>query len=143
MTKWSVLLLLVLAVVLPTSASGANPVGNPWPTLSEQLRADAVVPRSALEALITANQDFSVLGPEEAKDHIRIPLWLRVIWRRAHPEMVYSPADPMGGYPFVLKEAHEWMVTHQDLRPGVPERETGPEGDDDDDRPGRAATISG
>jgi hypothetical protein len=139
MKKWSVLLLLALAVVLPSSASGANAV---WPTLSEQLRADAVVPRSALEALIAANQDFSLLRPEEAKDQIRIPLWLRVIWRRAHPEMVYSLADPTGGYPFVLKEAHEWMLSHQDLRPGVPERETGPEGDDDDG-PGRAASVSG
>jgi hypothetical protein len=94
---------------------GATP---DWPSLAEQLQADRVQPRSALAALIAANQDFSLLRPEEAKDNLRIPLWLRVCWRKAHPERIYSASDPTGGYPLVLKEAHEWMVTHQDLVPG-------------------------
>ncbi|HEY9422649.1 MAG TPA: hypothetical protein VIW92_14630, partial [Thermoanaerobaculia bacterium] len=105
MKKQPLVLLLVL-VVFPFLVEGAAP---DWPTLADQLRAGAVEPRSALAALIAANQDFSLLRPEEAKDKIRIPLWLRVLWRRAHPEMVYSASDPTGGYPLVLKEVHEWM----------------------------------
>lgn len=119
--KWSLLLLLALAVFSSTAAQAAAPS---WPTLAQQLKADSIAPRSALEALITANQDFSLLRPEEARDKIRIPLWLRVLWRRAHPDMVYSPDDPTGGYPFVLKEVHEWMVHHQDLRPGPGEADS-------------------
>ncbi|HKI02267.1 MAG TPA: hypothetical protein VKK31_09820 [Thermoanaerobaculia bacterium] len=139
MTKRWFLVLALSILLLPAAVANA---AVDWPSLASQLRADAVEPRSALEALIAANQDFLLLRPEEAKDQIRIPLWLRVIWRKAHPDMVYRADDPTGGYPFVLKEAHEWMVTHQNLLPGLPERDSGPEGRDDDD-PDRAATISG
>src|ERR1700737_3727814 len=86
------LLIAVVALAFVFPASGESAVVS-WPTLSEQLRAEGVQPRSALEALITANQDFSLLRPDELKDKIRVPLWLRVIWRRAHPEMIYSAAD--------------------------------------------------
>ncbi len=97
--------------------SGNSPAAN-FPTLAQQLAKDKVIPGSALEQLIRENQDFSILRPEEANDKIRIPLWLRVYWRKAHPEGNYSGADPTGGYPFVLKEVHEWMLTHQDLKAG-------------------------
>jgi hypothetical protein len=40
-----------------------------------------------------------------------VPLWLRVYWRKAHPEMRV--------YPLVLKEVHEWMVSHPDLPGGI------------------------
>ena len=134
----SLFLLLALAIILPLGARGAD--APSWPTLNQQLRADAVIPHSALEGLIAANQDFSVLRPEEAKDQIRVPLWLRVLWRHAHPDMTYSAADPTGGYPLVLKEVHEWMVTHQDLRPGAPTKDVLPELDED--APNRTAGIS-
>src|SRR6185436_15409048 len=125
MMQWSRVLLLALVVLGSAGlAMGETPE---WPALDGQLQADGVVPGSALEALIAANQDFSLLRPEEAKDKIRIPLWLRVLWRKEHPEMIYSAKDPTGGYPFVLKEVHEWMLSHQDLLPGVPERDTGPD----------------
>jgi hypothetical protein len=138
MTKRPVLLLLVLCMFLPLGAEGAEPK---WPSLTDQLRADKVVPRSALEALIAANQDFSILDSREATDKIRVPPWLRVIWRRAHPEMVYKADDPTGGYPFVLKEAHEWMEHHQDLIPGLPDPLRDPEAGEV--APGRAASVSG
>ncbi len=125
-------LLLALFVVAVTSGAEAAPPR--WPSLEEQLQAGAVVPGGALESLIAANQDFSLLRPEEAKDQIRIPLWLRVLWRKQHPERVYSAQDPSGGYPLALKEASAWMLSHQDLRPGVPERDLGAE---------LAAAISG
>jgi len=94
--------------------AGTFPAGVP--TLGRQLAADRVAPGSALERLIRQNQDFAMLRPEEAHDRIPVPLWLRVYWRKSHPEATYSAADPTGGYPLVLQEVHEWMVTHQDLQ---------------------------
>ncbi|HEX4965925.1 MAG TPA: hypothetical protein VF173_34265 [Thermoanaerobaculia bacterium] len=134
------LLLLAAALLLPVRGEAAAPA---WPSLGDQLRADTVQPHSALEALIAANQDFSLLRPDEVKDKIRIPLWLRVIWRKAHPEMEYTPGDPTGGYPFVLKEVREWMVSHQDLKPGLPEKDAAPGMDDDEEVPRKSATVSG
>lgn len=101
---------------------------RPFPRLQQQLAADGVLPGSALERLIRQNQDFAMLRPEEAYDKIPVPAWLRVHWRKHHPEMAYDPADPTGGYPFVLKEVHEWMLSHQDLQSGPGrERDGGPE----------------
>src|SRR3954471_10255640 len=99
MRRWSlaVLLSLVLSLVWAGSVCAQEEIAS-WPSLNRQLAADAVVPRSALESLIAGNQDFSILRPEEAKDLIRIPLWLRVYWRKAHPEVEYSGDDPTGGY---------------------------------------------
>lgn len=106
------------AVALLVATAGGAATPPRWPTLDEQLAAGRVRPGTALAALIAANQDFSRLRPEEAKDSLPIPLWLRVHWRRHHPEGVYSAKDPTGGYPFVLKEAYEWLLAHQDLQPG-------------------------
>ncbi|HEX9944510.1 MAG TPA: hypothetical protein VGG03_21065 [Thermoanaerobaculia bacterium] len=107
-----------------SGASAATPDG--WPTLRQQLARAHAPAGSALEKLIRENQDFSLLRSDEAYDKVRIPLWLRVHWRKAHPEMEYSPLDPTGGYPLVLKEVAEWMETHPDLRPGRPERDVPP-----------------
>lgn len=109
-------------------AVSAQPAAPAWPSVSEQLSRDKVVAGSALEAFVKANQDFSLLRPEESKDLIRVPPWLRVAWRKAHPEDVYPADDPTGGYPFVLKEVHEWMLSHQDLKPGTPEPHFPPPG---------------
>jgi len=99
------------------AAAGAAPLAD-WPSFKEQTEKDRVLPGSNLEKLIAENQDFGLLRPEEAKDSLRIPLWLRVLWRKNHPEDQYSPKDPTGGYPLVLHEVHEWMLSHQDLKPG-------------------------
>jgi hypothetical protein len=106
------------------SVYGAQNETPLWPTLDQQLTADTVPAGSALSRLIAANQDFSILRPEEAKDKIRIPLWLRVVWRKAHPEQAYPGDDPTGGYPLVLKEAYEWMLSHPDLKAGGPDQES-------------------
>jgi hypothetical protein len=94
-----------------------KPVSNKsverWPTLDEQFASSKVIRGSALEQLIRSNQDFSMLRPEEAHDKLGLPLWLRVYWRKKHPDGVY--AGPSGGYPLLLREYHEWMVGHQDL----------------------------
>jgi hypothetical protein len=106
----------ILAVAL-TGAAFAAPRQQTWPTVDQQLKAGRVQPGSALEELILSNQDFQMLRAEEAHDKIQVPLWLRVWWRKAHPEGDYSAADPTGGYPRALKEVAEWMVLHQDLVP--------------------------
>jgi hypothetical protein len=108
--------------VPPSTTGAAQSAGSfPWPSLQQQITEATVTPGSALESLIRANQDFSMLRPEEAKDTLRLPPWLRVYWRKQHPEGNYSASDPTGGYPLVLKEIYEWMVSHQDLQPGKPE----------------------
>ncbi|HKV12994.1 MAG TPA: hypothetical protein VJ725_32935 [Thermoanaerobaculia bacterium] len=86
-----------------------------------QLAADRVPPGSALEALVKTHQDFEKLRPEERREDERVPPWLKVLWRKAHPQGRYTGKDPAGGYPLILKEIHEWMVTHPDLVPGRPE----------------------
>jgi hypothetical protein len=110
----------LLAGLICTAAFAAT-TDHGWPTLKAQLQKSHVPAGSALEKLIRENQDFSMLRPDEAYDNLRIPLWLRVHWRKAHPEGTYSAADPTGGYPLVLKEVAEWMEHHPDLRPGRPE----------------------
>ncbi len=93
-----------------------------YPTLTKQLSAvydgETVEPDSELARLIAANQDFSMLRPDEFSDKRGLPPWLRVWWRKAHTEFEYTTVDPTKGYPLVLKEILEWMITHQDLKPG-------------------------
>jgi hypothetical protein len=95
-----------------------------WPTVEEQLAASKVIHGSALERLVRENQDFSLLSAEEAEDNLRLPPWLRVYWRKQHPETAPSPGDPTRGYPLALRDIYLWMITHQDLEPepGGPER---------------------
>jgi hypothetical protein len=118
----------LLSIALLPLAHRAEAAGNgpSWPSLERQLAKDRVVSGSALEALIYENQDFSMLRPAEVRDKIAVPLWLRVWWRKAHPELVYSAKDPTGGYPHVLKEIYEWMLSHQDLQPGLPDADVAP-----------------
>lgn len=93
-----------------------GPHGPGWPSFEQQLAAANVTPGSALERLIRDNQDFHLLRPEEAHDNLGHPPWLRVYWRKAHPEGHYSADDPSGGYPLNLKRILGWMLAHHDLR---------------------------
>ncbi len=101
-----------------------------WPSVDEQLVQSRVVHGSALERLIRENQEPARLQPEEAtSDRVDLPAWLRVYWRRQHPESEYSADDPTGGYPHALENLYTWMVTHQDLQPEPdvePEQAAGP-----------------
>jgi len=115
----------LLALILPLAVQ-AEPRSIAWPSVKQQLAKDRVVPGSALEQLILENQEFGLLRAAEANDKIPVPAWLRVWWRKNNPDGDYSAKDPMGGYPHVLKEIHEWMVSHQDLLPGLPEQEVVP-----------------
>jgi hypothetical protein len=91
-----------------------------WPSVEEQFAKAKVISGNALDKLIRDNQDFHLLRPEEADDNIGLPPWLRVYWRKQHPEGVYSADDPTGGYPRVLKNIHTWMLANQNLQPSPP-----------------------
>ena len=121
-----VVVAILFLLILPLAVSHAAPRLAVWPSLDQQLAKDRVVPGSALEQLILENQEFGLLRAGEAQDKIPVPHWLRVWWRKNNPDGNYSAKDPMGGYPHVLKEIHEWMVSHQDLMPGLPEQEVTP-----------------
>ena len=119
--------LLILGVVNQTATaqivkSGSKKQSVKWQTLTEQLQqeydGETVIPGSELDKLIRNNQEFSMLRPDEATDKRGLPPWLRVFWRKNHPDADYNGEDPTGGYPLVLKEVLEWMMTHQDLKPG-------------------------
>lgn len=102
-----------------------------WPSFEEQLKASKVIPGSALEKLIRENQNFGVLRPEEAHDKLRLPPWLRVYWRKEHPEYRHAAHDPTGGYPLALRDVYLWMIQHQDLQvPREPESGKGGENGD-------------
>jgi len=109
------LIVTLLMVSLAASAFAAPRPHSGWPSLDQQLKAHHVEPGTPLEKLIQANQEFGMLRAEEANDKLPVPLWLRVYWRKGHPEATYSAADPTGGYPLVLKEMAEWMMLHQEL----------------------------
>jgi len=111
-----------LATCLLTAGT-AGAAKAAWPSLQAQLAQDRVPAGSPLAKLIAGNQGFQLLRPEEAYDKLAAPLWLRVLWRKEHPDMRYVPGDGSGGYPLVLKEVYEWMVSHPDLQPGSPGRD--------------------
>ncbi len=120
-------LLLSACAVLPlclltAGAAFAGTAKAAWPSLKTQMAQDDVPAGSALAALIASNQDFQMLRPEEAYDKLAVPPWLRVLWLKGHPDTQYVPGDASGGYPLVLNEVHEWMVSHPDLQPGSPGR---------------------
>src|SRR5436305_862483 len=89
----------------------------PWPTLEQQLEADDVMPGSELEKLVRANQNFDMLRPEEARDRLPYPLWLRVYWRKQHPEATYSASDPSGGYPRTLNAIYSNLKATLNVAP--------------------------
>ncbi|HET6254617.1 MAG TPA: hypothetical protein VFE32_11110 [Puia sp.] len=84
-----------------------------WPTLSEQLAKDKIIRGSALEQFITNNQEFDMLDPSEAGDKLPFPPWLRVYFRKNHPEIDFSGNNR--GYPLLLKEIYHRMLRNQDL----------------------------
>jgi hypothetical protein len=86
--------------------------GPVWPTFEEQLADAKAIPGSALEKLIKDNQEVDMLHPAEANDRWKLPPWIRVYFRKKHPE--FKPEGPQVGYPLSLKELYSWLLTHQD-----------------------------
>jgi hypothetical protein len=102
------------------TTKGSSDADVNWPTLEEQFASAQVVAGTALEQLIRDNQDFGMLKPSEATDTWRVPPWLRVYYRKRHPNGSYSGPSPTNGYPHSLGDTYDWMVRHQDL-PGKSE----------------------
>jgi hypothetical protein len=107
------------------SSSKNKPTDAGWPSVERQLIDSKVIAGSALEHLIRNNQDLSMLRPEEAHDGLPFPPWLRVYWRKSHPELDFS--GPRVGYPLILGNVLNWMMRNQDLpkndaRPSDPQR---------------------
>jgi hypothetical protein len=98
------------------------------PTIRQQLDA-ANIKKSgtALERLIRDNQDFDLLQPEEATDDAGLPLWLRVWWRKSHPDLEHPTTNPGGGYPDVLYDIHARMLRDPDQPWGSPANRTATE----------------
>jgi hypothetical protein len=133
---------LFLAAVAFAQGPPITPPGQAkkFPSLDEQLKKAHANPGSELDKLIRQNQDFGKLKDKDADDPI-VPPWLKVYWRKGHPEANYdNDNDPTEGYPLVLKEVLEWMMSHQDLKPGQPSASMAPgrnfgDLDADDDAP--------
>ncbi len=103
-----------------------SPDRKRFPTVEEQLRASKVEYGSALEQLVRDNQDLALLRPDEHEnDGIDVPLWLRVHYRKNHPELENSAGSAVGDYPEALENIHEWMKSHQDLGAGRQEEPDG------------------
>jgi len=116
--KISTLLALVFFVASIAAANQPPQANAKFPSLDDQLKSAHAKHGSALEKLIKDNQDFGKLKERDKTDYV-VPPWLKVYWRKGHPEVNYdNDNDPTGGYPLVLKEVLEWMVTHQDFKPG-------------------------
>lgn len=94
------------------------------PSLSAQLK-DANAPKgSALERIIKDNQDVDVLEPAEFDDRFPYPLWLRVWWRKQHPEVQMPSINPGAAYPEVLSQLYKRMRANPELPWGNQEKMT-------------------
>jgi hypothetical protein len=78
-----------------------------WPSLHKQLEDVDAPAGSGLEQLITENQDLELLHSSEVDDGQPYPPWLRVRWRKAHPEE-FPPGEAVV-YPMMLERVLEWM----------------------------------
>lgn len=121
-----------------------RPRRRKWPTVEDQLNDARVTRGTALEQLIRNNQDFELLHPDEADDGLPIPSWLRVYWRKQHPEDLPDADSPAAPYPYpdVLDSIYEWMQLHQDLPRWYPEEQKG-SGPPDEPSGGRPSASGG
>jgi len=94
-------------------AQRKRPEGS-WPSIEAQQERAGAIHGSQLEKLIQANQDTSLLRPEEHEDDgIDVPLWLRVHYRANHPDQQPAPAGPVGDYPEYLENLLEYLKRNQ------------------------------
>ena len=82
------------------------------PSVEDELDKAHAPKGSVLEKLIRENQDYSLLAPEELVDKYPVPLWLRVAWRKAHPEIPMPAKNPGAAYPEVLSQVYRRMVAN-------------------------------
>jgi hypothetical protein len=89
-------------------------------SLEDELKEANAPKGSALERVIRENQDYEILAPEELTDDYPIPLWLRVAWRKRHPEIPMPAKNPGAAYPEVLSQMYKRMVANPNLPWGQP-----------------------
>jgi hypothetical protein len=82
------------------------------PTIKAQIESAKAPKGSALDKLIRANQDFELLHPDEFDDDYSVPLWLRVLWRKQHPDVQLPEKNPGAAYPEVLSQLYRRMVAN-------------------------------
>jgi hypothetical protein len=117
--RWLSLSVLCLAAAWAVPGRAQQPQAGP--TIDVQFARSRVIRDSALARLIRTNQDFHLLAQGELADRrIDIPPWLRVYFRKQHPDWKPHPQDPKHGYPLYLENVHQWMVTHQHLQAAPP-----------------------
>ena len=93
-----------------------------WPSIERQLTDAKAIHGSKFEEFIRANQETKLLRPEEHNgDGVGVPLWLRVYYRKQHPNEPLAPAGPAGDYPEALNRIQELMQANQDLLPNPDE----------------------
>src|SRR3954467_1335106 len=89
------------------------------PTVDGQIESANAPRGSALERMIRANQDFDLVHPHELDDTYPVPLWLRVAWRKQHPDVQIPAKNPGAAYPEVLSQLYRRMVADPDDAWGV------------------------
>lgn len=82
------------------------------PTLKSQIEHAKAPSGSVLEKMIRENQDFDLLDPQELDDEYSIPLWLRVAYRKQHPELQFPTKNPGAAYPEVLSQIYRRMMAN-------------------------------
>ncbi|HEV3115895.1 MAG TPA: sialidase family protein [Gemmataceae bacterium] len=70
--------------------------------------------------MVENNQELHLLKAAGVKGKIDVPDWLKVYYRKQHPQLKAALQDPTQGYPLALESIYHWMLTHQDLRPSPP-----------------------
>lgn len=85
---------------------------RPIVTIEEQIESANAPKGSALETMIRENQNFDLLHPDEFNDDYPVPLWLRVAYRKQHPELQFPSKNPGGAYPEVLSQIHHRMLAN-------------------------------
>ena len=89
------------------------------PTLTDQIRQSRAPSGSRLEAVIRENQNFEILHPDELDDDYPLPLWLRVFWRKNHPDVQMPDKNPGAAYPEVLSQVYRRMVANPNVPWGI------------------------
>ncbi len=85
------------------------------PSLDSQIKEANAPKGSRLEQLIRENQEIDLLAPEELDDKFSYPIWLRVWWRKQHPDVQMPATNPGGAYPEVLSQLNKRIRANPDL----------------------------
>jgi hypothetical protein len=80
------------------------------PTLRDQVRDASAPTGSVLDKMIRENQDFHLLATEELDDDYPVPLWLRVYYRKQHPDIPFPAKNPGAAYPEFLSQFYRRMT---------------------------------